>query len=59
MRGIKLSGLRTEKQDVRTAGKGTQVGVKFAKDFDFQLDDQVVCFRTVQVPQNLKWNLGF
>lgn len=56
----KLSGLRTEKQDVRSAGKGTQVGIKFLEDFeDFQEDDQVVCFRTVQATQTLKWDLGF
>lgn len=55
----KLSGLRTEKQDVRSAAKGIEVGIKFAKDFDFQLADKVVCFRTVQVSQTLKWDLGF
>ena len=56
----KLSGFQTQKQDVQSAGKGVQVGIKFAQNVeDLQLDDEVVCFKTVRIPQTLKWDLGF
>ncbi len=54
-----LSGMRNTKQDVSVAIQSTEVGFKFAKDFDFQEGDKVVCFKKKTVKEVLEWSLGF
>ena len=54
-----LAGMRTEKSDVSSASEGTEVGLKFSKDLDFELGDRVVCYRTFTVEQSIDWDLGF
>lgn len=54
-----LSGMRNEKQDVHSAKKDTEVGFRFTKDFDFEEEDRIVCYKTLTVPQTLDWDLGF
>ncbi len=54
-----LSGMRTEKSDISTATEGTEVGLKFTKDFDIELNDKVVCYRTSKIAPSVEWDLGF
>ena len=54
-----LSGMRNEKKDIDVAHKGTAVGFKFAKNFDFKEGDKIVCFKKILVGKTLKWDLGF
>lgn len=51
--------MRNTKQDVSVAIQSTEVGFKFAKDFDFQEGDKVVCFKKKTVKEVLEWSLGF
>ena len=54
-----VKSMRMEKDVVESAGKGAIVGLHFNKNFDFLVDDKVVCYKTVKVAQTLKWDLGF
>lgn len=51
--------MRTEKADVSSASEGKEVGLKFTKDFGVEVDDKVMCYRTLKVEQSIKWDLGF
>ena len=54
-----LSGMRNNKQDIESAKKDTEVGIRFSKDFDFEEGDKVVCYRIFQSQPTLTWDLGF
>ncbi len=51
--------MKTEKANIDNAKRGTEVGFRFSKDFDFEEGDKIVCYKMVQIHQKLKWNWGF
>ena len=54
-----LNGMKRGKEDITEAKKETECGLSYDVNPGWQEDDRVVCFKYVEVPKTLEWNIEF
>ncbi|XP_072163977.1 translation initiation factor IF-2, mitochondrial-like [Diadema setosum] len=54
-----LASLKHHKDDVNTVKNGTECGLRFEEQLEYQPGDTIVCYELEQIPQEVDWDLDF